>query len=46
MYGWDSYFIGAGLLIDNHLETIAIADNFKYQIIHYGKILNANEATI
>jgi neutral trehalase len=40
MYGWDSYFIGAGLLIDNHLETIAIADNFKYQIIHYGKILN------
>jgi alpha,alpha-trehalase len=45
MYGWDSYFIGAGLLIDNHLEkAIAIADNFKYQIVHYGKILNANRS--
>jgi alpha,alpha-trehalase len=43
MYGWDSYFIGAGLLIDNHLEK-TIADNFKYQIIHYGKILNANRS--
>ena len=45
MYGWDSYFIGVGLLIDNQLEkTMAIADNFKYQIVHYGKILNANRS--
>lgn len=45
MYGWDSYFIGVGLLIDNQLgKAIAIAENFKYQIIHYGKILNANRS--
>jgi alpha,alpha-trehalase len=45
MYGWDSYFIGVGLLIDKQLEkTMAIADNFRYQIIHYGKILNANRS--
>ena len=45
MYGWDSYFIGAGLIIDNQLEkAMAIADNFKYQIVHYGKILNANRS--
>lgn len=45
MYGWDSYFIGLGLLIDNQLDkAMAIADNFKYQIIHYGKILNANRS--
>jgi alpha,alpha-trehalase len=44
MYGWDSYFIGAGLLIDNHLEKPLPLDNFKYQIIHYGKILNANRS--
>jgi alpha,alpha-trehalase len=45
MYGWDSYFISVGLLIDNQLDkAIAIAENFKYQIIHYGKILNANRS--
>lgn len=45
MYGWDSYFIGVGLLIDNQLEkTMSIAENFRYQIIHYGKILNANRS--
>jgi alpha,alpha-trehalase len=45
MYGWDSYFIGVGLLIDNQLEkAMAIAENFKYQILHYGKILNANRS--
>ena len=45
MYGWDSYFIGVGLLIDNQLDkAIAIAENFKYQICHYGKILNANRS--
>lgn len=45
MYGWDSYFIGVGLLIDDQIDkAIAIAENFKYQIIHYGKILNANRS--
>lgn len=45
MYGWDSYFIGVGLIIDGQLEkAMAIADNFKYQIIYYGKILNANRS--
>jgi len=45
MYGWDSYFIGVGLLVDNQLEkAMAIAENFKYQIVHYGKILNANRS--
>ncbi len=43
MYGWDSYFIQMGLLRDGH-ETLAkdLADNFIYQVRHYGKILNAN----
>jgi alpha,alpha-trehalase len=45
MYGWDSYFIGIGLIIDNQLDkAMSIAENFKYQIIHYGKILNANRS--
>ena len=43
MYGWDSYFIQLGLLRDG-LDTLArdMADNFLYEIRHYGKILNAN----
>jgi alpha,alpha-trehalase len=45
MYGWDSYFIGIGLLIDGKMDkAVAIAENFKYQIMHYGKILNANRS--
>ncbi|MGO4817533.1 trehalase family glycosidase [Flavobacterium sp. W22_SRS_FP1] len=45
MYGWDSYFIGIGLIIDKQLDKAkAIAENFKYQIVHYGKILNANRS--
>lgn len=45
MYGWDSYFIGVGLLIDGQLEkAMSIAENFRYQIMHYGKILNANRS--
>ncbi len=45
MYGWDSYFEAIGLLID-HREDLAIgmANNFKYEIEHYGKILNANRS--
>ncbi|KIC01976.1 trehalase [Flavobacterium sp. JRM] len=45
MYGWDSYFIAIGLLLDNKPElAVGIAENFKYQIDHYGKILNANRS--
>ena len=45
MYGWDSYFEAIGLLIDGR-ENLAIgmANNFKYQIKYYGKILNANRS--
>jgi alpha,alpha-trehalase len=43
MYGWDSYFIQLGLLRDNRLSLARdMADNFLYEIQHYGKILNAN----
>ncbi|WP_456463210.1 trehalase family glycosidase [Lutibacter sp.] len=45
MYGWDSYFIGIGLIIDDKFELAkAMIDNLEYQIIHYGKILNANRS--
>lgn len=43
MYGWDSYFIQAGLLRDNELALAKdMADNFLYEVKNYGKILNAN----
>ncbi len=43
MYGWDSYFISLGLLRDHKLElTKDICDNFLYEIMFYGRILNAN----
>ena len=43
MYGWDSYFIQVGLLGDGEIELAKnMADNFLYQIEHYGKVLNAN----
>ncbi|TDW44596.1 alpha,alpha-trehalase [Flavobacterium sp. 270] len=45
MYGWDSYFITMGLLIDDKIDlALGMAENFKYQIDHYGKILNANRS--
>ncbi|WGK65572.1 trehalase family glycosidase [Croceiramulus getboli] len=45
MYGWDSYFEGIGLLIDQRVDLAkAMIDNFCYQIEHYGKILNANRS--
>lgn len=43
MYGWDSYFIQLGLLKDGEIELAKdMADNFLYEIRHYGHILNAN----
>lgn len=45
MYGWDSYFESIGLLLDDKVELAkAMADNFQYEINHYGKILNANRS--
>ena len=43
MYGWDSYFIGRGLLRDGEVALARdMTDNFLYEITHYGMILNAN----
>lgn len=45
MYGWDSYFESIGLLLDGKANLAkAMADNFQYEIQHYGKILNANRS--
>ncbi|MFL9845586.1 trehalase family glycosidase [Flavobacterium rhizosphaerae] len=45
MYGWDSYFESIGLLLDHRYDLAkGMADNFCYQIRHYGKILNANRS--
>ncbi|CAM1358536.1 trehalase family glycosidase [Tenacibaculum xiamenense] len=45
MYGWDSYFEAVGLLIDKKVHLAkGMADNFQYEIEHYGKILNANRS--
>ena len=44
MYGWDSFFIAAGL-VENPMRlelARSTADNQAYEIVHYGKILNAN----
>jgi len=43
MYGWDSYFESLGLIIDGKIDlAVSMAENFFYEIEHYGKILNAN----
>jgi alpha,alpha-trehalase len=43
MYGWDSYFIIRGLLLDGHYDLArGMVDNFFYEIEHYGSVLNAN----
>ncbi len=45
MYGWDSYFESVGLLLDNRIDLAqSMANNFQYEIEHYGKILNANRS--
>lgn len=41
LYGWDSYFITLGLVVDNYIDLPkSIVDNFIYEIEHYAKILN------
>ncbi len=43
MYGWDSYFIGLGLVRDGKVSLAkAMVDHMVYQITWYGAILNAN----
>lgn len=43
MYGWDSYFEVLGLLEDKRVDLAkALTDNLVYELIYYGKILNAN----
>ncbi len=45
MYGWDSYFIQAGLLRDGLVPLAKdMADNFLYEVREYGKVLNANRS--
>src|SRR5262249_12406397 len=43
MYGWDSYFIIRGLLLDHRIELArGMVENFFFEIEHYGSVLNAN----
>jgi alpha,alpha-trehalase len=43
MYGWDSYFIIRGLLLDGELGMARnMVENFFFEIEHYGDFLNAN----
>ncbi|KAK7204255.1 neutral trehalase [Myxozyma melibiosi] len=45
LYGWDSYMMALGLLVDNRPELAkGMVENFVYEIKHYGKILNANRS--
>lgn len=45
LYGWDSYFISLGLLVDQQTELARqMVDHQVYQIRHYGKVLNANRS--
>jgi alpha,alpha-trehalase len=43
MYGWDSYFILLGLIQDNRTDLAqGMVENFFFEIVNYGAILNAN----
>lgn len=45
MYGWDSYFIGLGLLHDGLIDLARdMLTHQVYQIRHYGQVLNANRS--
>ncbi len=45
LYGWDSYFIGLGLLHDGQAQMARnLVDHQVYQIRHYGQVLNANRS--
>src|SRR5262245_5624193 len=43
MYGWDSYFILRGLLRDGEVQRARdMVDDAVYEVVHFGKVLNAN----
>ncbi|HET6145952.1 MAG TPA: trehalase family glycosidase [Polyangia bacterium] len=43
MYGWDSYFILLGLLREGETARARdLVDDFLYEVVHYGGVLNAN----
>ncbi len=43
IYGWDSYFIVRGLLLDGHFDQARMmVEHLAYSIEHYGQIFNAN----
>lgn len=45
LYGWDSYMITLGLLVDGRVDLAkGMVRNFCFEIKHYGKILNANRS--
>lgn len=45
MYGWDSYFIGLGLIAHDQFELArGMLENLAYQIKYYGRMLNANRS--
>jgi alpha,alpha-trehalase len=45
MYGWDSYFIIRGLLLDGRVDLArGMLENFFFEIEHYGAVLNANRS--
>lgn len=45
LYGWDSYFIARGLLLDGQEDLAnATISHFCFEIEHYGRILNANRS--
>lgn len=42
-YGWDSYFIQRGLILDGRIELAAsLVEQALYEVEHYGTVLNAN----
>jgi alpha,alpha-trehalase len=43
MYGWDSYFIIRGLLLDGQRQrALDMTDDALYEVVNFGKVLNAN----
>jgi len=43
MYGWDSYFIVLGLIASGRYGLArGMVENFFFEIMHYGTVLNAN----
>ncbi|EIW69450.1 neutral trehalase [Tremella mesenterica DSM 1558] len=44
-YGWDSYFMALGLLVDGRLDLArSIVEHCIFEIKHYNKVLNGNRS--